>query len=130
MEPKEKKQRITFGTGLLMLITAGIFDLLDLIPFLNIVITVAATSTFLFWFVMKGVSIVNPKRIVTTAVASIAQVFPVVSWIPAWIAYVIIVWVMTTFEDKTGIKLAPGLGGGSVAGIVGEAAKKTAGGAA
>jgi len=116
MDEQEKKNRITFGTFLLMIIAAAFFDILDLIPLLNIVVDVAATAAFMFWFTLQGVSPISPKRLITTGAASISQFFPLVSSLPLWIGYVIVMCLMTVAEDrvKSALKVSGGIKGPSL----------------
>ena len=108
MEPA-KRQRINSVTTIFMVTTAIIFDLISLIPIVNIVSELVAYVVFGVWFYLLGVGFMNPKRFATAAVSAVIGFIPFVSMLPELTIAVVVVIFMVKSEDKLGIKL-PSLG--------------------
>jgi hypothetical protein len=95
-ESQEKpKSSLSKSTIVLMTITALFFDALQAIltifgiglvasPF----ISVFAGLTFWLWFMMRGISIVTPKRLTALGGGFLAELIPAVDALPAWTAAV------------------------------------------
>lgn len=92
-------QEIHFIELFLMLLVAGIFDLISLIPVLNFVVWVFAWLTFWFWFKMKGISLItDKKRLLTVGGVSLIEIIPAISILPSWIALVVIIYSINKAE--------------------------------
>lgn len=95
-EVQEKPQSsLPKSTIVMMTITALFFDALQAIltifgiglvvsPF----ISVFAGCVFFLWFMMKGVSLVSPKRLTAMGGGFFAELIPVVDALPTWTAAV------------------------------------------
>lgn len=107
---KKEEHRISGPTAVSMVGTAILFDLASLIPIVNIVIVPAGLLAFWMWFQMHGVSIgfTSPKRLATMSLTGLAEIIPAISMIPSWTAGVMITILLTTIEDKTGVKIPLG----------------------
>jgi len=101
----KKEPRVSAVSATLMICTAIIFDLVSLIPLINIITGALALLTFGMWFIIKDVSLVSPSRLTTGLLAGIIEVYPVLSMLPATTIGVIIVIISSRFEDKTGVKV-------------------------
>jgi hypothetical protein len=106
---KRKPQRIGIVSIIFLIITAIIFDLISLIPFVNIVSGLIAYAVFGIWFYILGVGFMNPKRFATAAVSAVIGFIPFLSMLPELTIAVIVVILMVKSEDTLGIKL-PGVG--------------------
>ncbi len=105
MEAGKKEMRIDWITGFLMITTAVFFDLLSLIPIVNIFVDVIAALTFGLWFILKNVPLINPRRLATALIALIIEAVPAISALPAITIGVIIIILTVIVEDKTGIEI-------------------------
>jgi len=108
MEPT-KRQRINSVAIIFMVAIAIIFDLISLIPFVNIVSELIAYAIFGLWFYLLGVGFMNPKRFAVAAVSAIIGFIPFLSMLPELTVAVIVVILMVKSEDRLGIKM-PSLG--------------------
>ena len=88
-----------------MIAVAVIFDLLSLIPFVNIVVDVVAILTFGLWFAIKGLGFLNPRRFATMMVTVIVEAVPALSVLPAFTASIIATILMIKSEDRLGINV-------------------------
>lgn len=94
-----QSQEINFIELLLMLLVAGVFDLMSLIPILNFAVWVFAWLTFWFWFKMKGISLItDKKRLLTVGGVSFIELIPALSALPSWIALVLIIYFLNKAE--------------------------------
>jgi len=120
-DKEEKPRRITNTTAILMLASAGLVDLLQLLLtvaggvglVLNTFVAVFAGFCFWLWFKLKGVGFISdPKRFLTLMAESIGEVIPALNNLPIFLAGAIITIILTRIEDKTSIKVPiPGKGG-------------------
>jgi hypothetical protein len=117
MEPQENensgkpKPKISTLGWFWLLFLASVADLLSLIPF------VGAVSSPIFWayagyyFWKKGMGFINGKRIATGVLSIVAEAIPVLQALPFAIAGIAIIFLITKIEEKTGISIAPVVGG-------------------
>lgn len=132
----EREPRISSTSAALMVATALLFDVISIIPVVGQAIAdVGSFVVFLIWFLILGLPLVSPKKLLTTLVAYIIEFIPAISALPAITAGVIIMIVISRAEDKTGIQLldkkgAPNLkniagAGGSIKALGSAVVKKT-----
>ena len=98
-------QRIDNVTAGLMITVAVIFDILSLIPLLNILVDIIAWLIFGLWFTLRGISFLNPRRFATFAVSFIVGLIPILSILPELTLAIIATILMVKSEDRLGIKL-------------------------
>ncbi len=106
MEEKPK-YRIGILAIIVLVVLAGIFDLLTLIPFVGDFLGwfFWVLASIYFWKI--GMGLINGKRLATMAISIIIELIPAVQWLPGILAGIIAIIVMTRIEDKTGISLNP-----------------------
>jgi hypothetical protein len=111
--PPKKKQRepkINMVPALFMGGLAAVFDLVSLLPIANIIASVIATLTFGIWLILLGFRWSNEedKTIWRAFMGSnIIEFLPMISILPAWIAFVTTVYIIDHYMEKLG-KMAPG----------------------
>lgn len=101
--------RISKTTGILMLIVAVFFDLLNagvnLIPVAGQImaelITIFAYCCLWFWFSLKGVSLVSKKRAFRFFGASIIEIIPILNVLPGITLSVFLTIAQVQLEDRT-----------------------------
>lgn len=79
-------------TALLFDLMIGLFSLFHVIPFVGTVIATSFTFiislfallTLGFWFLLKGVKILSPKRAITMSAGFVIGVIPIVNILPNW----------------------------------------------
>lgn len=103
--PKEKKNRIGNSELFMLIPFAVVFDLLSLIPGVNVVVVVIAQFLLALFFRIHKVNVLSKKRLVTFIIATIAEAIPVLSILPALTIETIIMVAITRAEDKTGIQV-------------------------
>ena len=106
MDNKPKTQyRISMAMSVILIAIAGIFDLTTAIPFIG------SFMGPLFWviagiyFWVKGMGIVNGKRLVVSGTSFILELFPGIQIAPTLIGGIIIILLITRIEDKTGLSI-------------------------
>ncbi len=111
-EKKEKKERISSIEAMLMIGVALVIDLVQaFLEFilvgivLNPFISIFAALTFWFWFHAKGVSFMSGKKIATSSVSALIEIFPILGGLPALTVGVLAMVSIVKTEDKLGIKL-------------------------
>ncbi|GMU74074.1 MAG: hypothetical protein AMXMBFR44_2730 [Candidatus Campbellbacteria bacterium] len=105
-QQEAKKPRISKTSAVLMVATAIILDLVSIIPAVGQALAdVGSFVIFLLWFLILGVPLVTPKKLLTTGLAYVIEVIPAISALPAITAGVIIMIVLTRAEDATGLTL-------------------------
>ena len=105
MENEPRPQRINNITAGFMIAVAIVFDLISIIPFINILVDIVAWLVFGFWFALLGVGFINPRRFAVMATSFIVGAIPVVSTLPELTVAIIVTILMVKSEDKLGIKL-------------------------
>jgi hypothetical protein len=100
-----KPQRINSLNAGLLILAAIIFDLLSIIPLINVITAFVAWLIFGVWFYLLGVGFMNPKRFATIAVSLIIGVIPVLSVLPELTVAIIAIIIMVKSEDKFGLKI-------------------------
>jgi hypothetical protein len=109
MEGKLKtKYRISMAMSIFLIVIAGCFELIGLIPVLG------SFSATIFWFCIglyfwsKGMGLFSPKKLVTVAISYVIEIIPLIQWLPALIIGIIVFLIIIRIEDKTGLSvLAP-----------------------
>lgn len=94
-----KGSRISETTAFLMIGTASLFDLLSAVPIVNWVVIIFANMTFALWFLIKGVGLISPKKLAAPAIATLVEIIPAISSIPAIILAVLISIALVRVED-------------------------------
>ncbi len=97
---KKVEYRITAVEFATMLIFGILFDLLGLIPFVNVAIIFFAQCLFALVFWANGVKILEKKKLVTFLAASVIEVIPLLSMLPGITLEVIIISVISRMEDE------------------------------
>jgi len=103
--PQDKKYRVSRKAFIWMLIFAIILDLISLIPAINVITLGVGAVLFGIWWWKLGLGLINPKKVVTYGVTAIVEAIPIVSWLPGLTVGVIVIFIYSRIEDKTGIKL-------------------------
>ena len=107
----EEKIRIAYWMGVSMLVVAvsidafnALLNVLVIGEFLSSIISVAATTLFVIWFWMLGVSFVkSPKKLAAMGGQALIGLIPVINTLPELTAGVAITLFLTWGEDKNGI---------------------------
>lgn len=87
----QEKKGLNNTTTWLMIGTAIFFDALQALLtfiFMGWLVSVFASLTFWLWFRLHGISFMKPKRLLTFGGASLVELVPFLSIIPAWTAAV------------------------------------------
>jgi hypothetical protein len=110
-EIQQGKQKTKYRIGtvavILLIVTAVIADLITLIPIAGDIVGP------LYWIIVSvylwkaGLGFVNGRRLAVEAISIVAELIPVVQELPAILAGVIAIIIMTRIEDRTGISLNP-----------------------
>ncbi|MBI2086783.1 MAG: hypothetical protein HYT69_01265 [Candidatus Zambryskibacteria bacterium] len=90
--PDEKKEKgLKTNTVVLMISVAFFFDALQALLtfiFMGWLVGIFAALTFYVWFRTHEISFMKPKRLFAFGGASVAEIIPFVSALPAWTAAV------------------------------------------
>lgn len=105
----KKKYRISNITFILMLFVALILDILSLIPAINVVTLLVGGILFTFWWWKLGLGLIDIKKIINLSIAFIVEIIPVISLLPGILAAVVVMFVISRFEDKTGVVVSGAL---------------------
>jgi hypothetical protein len=100
-----KKHQISNLAVVTLTMLATVSDLLSLIPFVGDFVGPIFWVGASVYFWKSGMGFVNGKRLATGAISLVAEMIPAIQEFPTIVAGMIIIIVMTRFEDKTGIKL-------------------------
>jgi hypothetical protein len=101
MAPANDNYRIDKQTAISMVVVAILFDLISIVPGLNVVSLVLGNLTFGLWFKMKGVGLIGKKKIATWGGEGIIEAIPALSALPGITVGVILMLVITRTEDAT-----------------------------
>lgn len=101
--PKKKKQRIGAVEIPVLLFFAVIFDILSLIPYVNVGVVIVSQSLIALFFYIHGVNVLSKKRALPYIIAWISEAIPIISMFPAITLETIIIIALTRIEDRTGI---------------------------
>lgn len=109
-----KKNRIEFTSIVILIVTAILIDILNLIPILGGIV-----STFYWMFVSlylwkTGHGLINWRSIIPESISVIIEWIPALSFIPTVFISTVIIIIISRVEDKTGISITLG---GKTAGI-------------
>jgi len=108
MEDKQPiNYRISGGMSTILILLAGLADLLTLIPFVGDVVGPLFWVLASIYFWKAGLGLVNGRRLATTVVSTVIELIPAAQAFPAILAGIIAVIVMVRIEDRTGISLTP-----------------------
>lgn len=107
MEDTSTKEPRISGTQASLLVGAAvIFDLISLIPAVGQAIaTVGSIVVFSIWFLVLGVPLVSPKKLVAWVSAGIIELIPLISALPGITAGVILMIAITRTEDRLGVQV-------------------------
>lgn len=97
--------RIGWGTAAVLIITAGMFDLVGAIPIIGSItgpVYWVSLSAFLF---TKGFGLINARRLVTSLISLVIEVIPAVQALPAILAGTVAIIIFARIEDRTGLSL-------------------------
>lgn len=95
--------RIDTTTAVFMVIVAVFFDLISIIPGLNIVSLIFGNGILGFWLFTKGVGLMSGKKIATWGIETLVEAIPALSAFPSITIGVIVIVAITRTEDATGI---------------------------
>lgn len=98
----QPKSKIDNTTASLMIGTALFFDVLSVIPIVNFFSSFFAFMTFSVWFMIKGVGLINPKKLATPVISVIIELIPAVSAIPS-ITLTILVTISIIKKEEGGL---------------------------
>jgi hypothetical protein len=110
----EENQRITSGTKYLMMGVALFFDVLSLVPGLNVITAFLGYGTIWFWFLTKNVVFTKNPKMVKSVLGGLAiEMLPFFSWLPAITRSVWRIATLSQIEDrkaamKSNLKLTRG----------------------
>lgn len=105
-------QNLKVPTILLMVTTAGVYDLISLIPGAGTLLCVPVGVGFFIWFKQYGIQFNSPQRIIAMIVGVGGEAIPVLDMLPLWTAAVIYtivtdkVPVLKTVTEAAGGKIA------------------------
>lgn len=99
------ESKITNATFVLMLATAGFYDLFSAIPIVNWLVAVFAWLTFGLWFAILGVGLISPKKFAVWGTSAVVGVIPAISALPELTAAIILTVLIVRAEEKLGFKL-------------------------
>lgn len=103
---EQHKERITNITASLMIATAFIFDIISAFPIGGqLVADTGSTVVFLIWFLILGLPLLSPRKILTYAGAFIISIIPVISALPEITLAIVIFILITRTEDKLGVQV-------------------------
>lgn len=97
--------RVGIAMSVVLVGVAGVFDAASLIPFVGTVMGP------IFWVVSgvylwtKGVGLFGGKKIATTAISFVAEIFPFSQELPMLTAGIVALLIIIRIEDKTGKSL-------------------------
>jgi glycopeptide antibiotics resistance protein len=89
----QEKKGLNNTTIVLMICVAIFFDVLQALLtfiFMGWVVGIFAFLTFYLWFKLRGLSFMKPKRLLTFGGASLIEIIPFLSALPAWTAAIIV----------------------------------------
>ncbi len=108
MEGKQPiNYRISGGMSAILILLAGLADLLTLVPFVGDVVGPLFWILASVYFWKAGLGLVNGRRLATTIVSTVIELVPGAQAFPAILGGIIAVIAMVRIEDKTGISLTP-----------------------
>ncbi len=97
------ESKLSGPTKYLMIAVALFYDVLSLVPGLNFIVAFFAGFHFWFWFKLKGISFVSPKRLVVGSTGFVAEMIPVLSSLPAWTGIVVFMILDTKIKETVGL---------------------------
>jgi hypothetical protein len=118
MEETQKKHRIGKLSAVILVVVAIIADLITLIPIAGDIVGPIFWVFAGLYFWKSGLGFVNGKRLVTGAISLVAELIPGIQEFPTIALGMIIIVIMTRFEEKTGISITSLAGGGTKAPLV------------
>ena len=104
-EEKKRRNRIGLVSMIFMPMVAIFFDLLDIIPGINIVAAFGFWIVMAIWLFIMEVSMLSVRRLATAGVSIAIGIFPFLSALPQLTVAIIVIIGMVKAEDALGIKL-------------------------
>jgi hypothetical protein len=103
-EEEPQKTKLDWLTIALLVTIALLFDLLSVVPFLNIITNFIAWFTLgaLFWFLGIGF---NFRKLIAPVISFVIEFIPLVSLIPSITLAVIITTLVVKSEERLGLKI-------------------------
>jgi len=108
MSADASKKHIGFLVMALLVLSAGVCDLITLIPFVGLVVAPAFWILVSFYLWRKGYGLINARRGATSLISMIAEMIPAVQFLPLNTVGIIILIIFLKLEEKTGLKLPVG----------------------
>lgn len=87
----------------MILFIAVLADIGTLVPLVGTVVGPLFFAVFSFYLWKKGYGFVNPRRLITQAIAVLAEIIPAIQMFPAIVTGAAIVLVLLRLQEKTGI---------------------------
>ncbi len=79
-------------------VVALVFDILSLVPLLNIITGLVGWFIFSLWFFLLGFGLLEGRRLVTIMSSMIIEVVPLLSWLPTMTIGVIALILMVNLK--------------------------------
>ncbi len=106
MEEK-KKNRIGFGMIIVLIVSAGIVDIVNIIPIIGGFTTTAYWAAISWYLWKTGHGLFNWKIVIPEIASVVLEWIPYLSFTPSVVVATIGIIFISKFEDKTGISLMP-----------------------
>lgn len=81
------------------------FDILSLIPFVNILTVFIGEGLLAIFFRIEGVSVFSAKKALPYLMGFVAEAIPAISMLPALTVETIVIIYLTHAEDKVGVSV-------------------------
>lgn len=107
MQEEEKKNRIGSGIILILIILAGMVDLINLIPIVGGLVSTGYWIVLSYYLWKTGHGLFNWKVAVPEIISVVVEWVPMVSFLPSVMAGTLAIVAISRFQDKTGINLIP-----------------------
>jgi hypothetical protein len=108
---EEKKPKLSTTASVVLVVLAGIADLLSLIPAVGILVGPVFWLCAGAYFWIAGLGFVNGRRLVTGGISTVAEIIPGIQAIPTILVGVIAIIAMEKIQEKTGINVTSVAGG-------------------
>lgn len=97
---KNNGYRIDAASAPTLMIFAGLFDMLSLIPFVNVFSSIIGHTLLVLFFRMRGVNIFSKRLTAIAVTAIVVEVVPILSILPMFIVGTAIIIHLSRKEDK------------------------------
>lgn len=108
MQEEEKQNRIGSGIILILIILAGMVDLINLIPIVGGLVSSGYWFAFSYYLYKTGHGLFNWKVAIPEIISVAIEWVPMVSFLPSVMAGTLAIVAISRIQDKTGINLIPG----------------------